>query len=558
MDDELEQISRELQQLNNSLEDTLKIYANKMSWPRPIYTTPRPTYYNYEEGYTVETSTRHDSHFYLPNRRRNLPVRSSWKKNKGHEVYSIREEIRHVVSKYSKVAELYNKCATLAKTLTDEQAAEFRQLVNKAIRNDYVDDVQFYQNLKIVIEILEDLIDGGGIVKNSGSIIPILYLSLDTQTQSTVKKSPVASVKSFPSVKPCPKNRPKKSQDSGDKKEPEYLSLYTQISTSTKKNCLPQVYTRKIPSTKPGPKDLKNLKLNQETLAENHEKNEKKKLDGTERLLTKKALYHACENWTRKVLKFRNTTSRKKGPIGIKFSKDKTLEKDDRELLIEAGSNERKNSDQLTKPFDGGTLNHAYERYLHREFANPDDASGMYQIGHHYENEKADKKDQAHKKYLIPNKDKKGSRVGFENKKCRSLLYTQKSSEIGHMDGTNNVDGCYNIYNVGYFYRHGIGITKKMLQDLPKNRDILPGVAQESSKVDEIYRIVLSRWLKIIKTFFVLVMISTIRPFGELGINIEGYKVLEKLNMIQYTKGLEKDTSLYVPWYASMAFDPGG
>ncbi|RIB16438.1 hypothetical protein C2G38_2038579 [Gigaspora rosea] len=43
---------------------------------------------------------------------------------------------------------------------------------------------------------------------------------------------------------------------------------------------------------------------NQETLAENNENDEKKKSDGTERLLTKEALYHACENWTRKVLEF--------------------------------------------------------------------------------------------------------------------------------------------------------------------------------------------------------------------------------------------------------------
>ncbi|RIB30013.1 hypothetical protein C2G38_2287817 [Gigaspora rosea] len=45
---------------------------------------------------------------------------------------------------------------------------------------------------------------------------------------------------------------------------------------------------------------------------------------------------------------------------------DKALDKDNREILIEAedGSNEKKNSDQLTKPFDGKALNHACERWL--------------------------------------------------------------------------------------------------------------------------------------------------------------------------------------------------
>ncbi|CAG8703504.1 14193_t:CDS:2 [Gigaspora rosea] len=38
----------------------------------------------------------------------------------------------------------------------------------------------------------------------------------------------------------------------------------------------------------------------------------------------------------------------------------------------------------------------------------------------------------------------------------------------------------------------------------------------------------------------------------------KGQQVLEKLNIIQYTKCLEKDISLYLSWYASMVFDPGG
>ncbi|RIB27147.1 hypothetical protein C2G38_2137959 [Gigaspora rosea] len=127
------------------------------------------------------------------------------------------------------------------------------------------------------------------------------------------------------------------------------------------------VHDNRTEIEKENPRDYQDstetYKSNQKTLAENHKKNKKKKLDETKRLLTKEALYHACENWVRKVLEFRNTTSRKKGPIGIKFSKDKALEKDDREMLIEAedGSNERKNSDQLTKPFDCEALNNACE-----------------------------------------------------------------------------------------------------------------------------------------------------------------------------------------------------
>ncbi|CAG8795069.1 21960_t:CDS:2, partial [Gigaspora rosea] len=35
-------------------------------------------------------------------------------------------------------------------------------------------------------------------------------------------------------------------------------------------------------------------------------------------------------------------------------------------------------------------------------------------------------------------------------------------------------------------------------------------------------------------------------------------KELEKLYIIHYIKGLEKDISLYVSWYAVVAFDPGG
>ncbi|RIB05130.1 hypothetical protein C2G38_2281700 [Gigaspora rosea] len=99
MDAELERISKELQQLNNSLEDTLNIYINKMSRLRPTYTTSRPTFYEYKEGYTVETSARHPSHYYLLNRRRNLPVRPSWKKNNGHEVYTPPVKKRNPLTK---------------------------------------------------------------------------------------------------------------------------------------------------------------------------------------------------------------------------------------------------------------------------------------------------------------------------------------------------------------------------------------------------------------------------------------------------------------------------
>ncbi|KAF0510311.1 hypothetical protein F8M41_018423 [Gigaspora margarita] len=94
---------------------------------------------------------RPPAHYDSSNRRRNLPVRPSQKKSNNYEAYSIREEIKHLVNRYSKVEELYNRCVTLAKTLTDEQAAN---------------DVQFYEYLKIVLEILEDLIDEGRITKD--------------------------------------------------------------------------------------------------------------------------------------------------------------------------------------------------------------------------------------------------------------------------------------------------------------------------------------------------------------------------------------------------------
>ncbi|RIB00775.1 hypothetical protein C2G38_2233020 [Gigaspora rosea] len=297
--DELERISRELQQLNNSLEDTLKIYANKISRPRPIYTTPRPTYYNYEEGYIVETSTRHNRHSYLPNRRRNLP------------------------------------------------------------------------NLKIVLKILENLIDGGRIVKNSDSIIPILYLSLDTQTPSTKKKSPVAPVKNFPSVKPCSKNRPKKLQKSRVKEETEYLSPYIKQTAPVKKNNQPQVYTLKPSSTKPG---LKRPKERKPVNYENRYQNDVGASKGegeTSSIKDKKKAYPYCQKLA-EISKQEVDESEQKRDEGItneptksiKIIEDKALEENDKKMLVEVEGESKviKNNDKLTKPLNGEALNHACER----------------------------------------------------------------------------------------------------------------------------------------------------------------------------------------------------
>ncbi|KAF0388616.1 hypothetical protein F8M41_010998 [Gigaspora margarita] len=66
---------------------------------------PRPTY---KEGYAVKTSIRPPAHYDLPNRRRNLLVRPSQKKSNNYKAYSIREEIKHVVNRYSKVEEYPN------------------------------------------------------------------------------------------------------------------------------------------------------------------------------------------------------------------------------------------------------------------------------------------------------------------------------------------------------------------------------------------------------------------------------------------------------------------
>ncbi|RIB29479.1 hypothetical protein C2G38_2155267 [Gigaspora rosea] len=155
MDVELERISKELHQLNNSLEDTLNTYINKATRLQPIYIIPRSNYY--EEGYTVKASMRSPAYYDPSNRRKNLPVRPSQEKNNDHEVYSIRKEIGPIVSRDSNIQKLYRKCVALVKTLTDKQAAQFQQLVDEAVSNDYTDDAQFYQNIEIVLEILEDL-----------------------------------------------------------------------------------------------------------------------------------------------------------------------------------------------------------------------------------------------------------------------------------------------------------------------------------------------------------------------------------------------------------------
>ncbi|RIB05671.1 hypothetical protein C2G38_2047417 [Gigaspora rosea] len=100
---------------------------------------------------------RPPAHYDLPNRRRNLPACPNWKKNNDYEVYSIREEIGPIVSRDLKTQELFRKCVTVVKTLTDEQAAQFQQLIDEAVSNNCTNNAQFYQDLKIVLEILEDL-----------------------------------------------------------------------------------------------------------------------------------------------------------------------------------------------------------------------------------------------------------------------------------------------------------------------------------------------------------------------------------------------------------------
>ncbi|CAG8797568.1 7896_t:CDS:2 [Gigaspora margarita] len=73
MDIELVQLIKELENLNNKLEEAYNACINATSRPQPTYTTSRPTYYNYKNKYIVKTSTRHPRYYYLPNQRRNLP-----------------------------------------------------------------------------------------------------------------------------------------------------------------------------------------------------------------------------------------------------------------------------------------------------------------------------------------------------------------------------------------------------------------------------------------------------------------------------------------------------
>ncbi|RIB14796.1 hypothetical protein C2G38_2194048 [Gigaspora rosea] len=153
---------------------------NRFSISRVDYTIPRPTYYKYKEGYAVKTSMGPSALYDLPNQRRNLLVHS--------------------------IKELYNKCVILAKSFINKQATEFQQLVYKVVGGNYINDVQFYEDLKIVLEILEDLIDR---------------------------------------EKPCSKKYPKYLQKSRDKEETEYLSLYIKLTAPIKKNNQLQVYTSK-------------------------------------------------------------------------------------------------------------------------------------------------------------------------------------------------------------------------------------------------------------------------------------------------------------------------
>ncbi|RIB20751.1 hypothetical protein C2G38_2302962 [Gigaspora rosea] len=214
-----------------------------MSRLRPTYTTPRPTYYDYKEGYTVETSARHPSHYYLLSRKRN----------------------------------------------------------------------------------------------------PL----------------------------PCPKNRPKKLQDSRNKEETEYLSLYAQINASEKKSCPPKVCIPKPLSTKPRLKRPKELK------PVNHRHGYQKdigasedKTSGTEDGIKAYLYYQQLA----KISEQEMVESNKKGDKEVtnelmkleKMFEDKALEENDRKILveIEEESNKRKNNNKLTKPLDSKALNHACERWL--------------------------------------------------------------------------------------------------------------------------------------------------------------------------------------------------
>ncbi|RIB11935.1 hypothetical protein C2G38_2259711 [Gigaspora rosea] len=276
------------------------------------------------------------------------------------------------------------------------------------------------------------------------SSIPILYLTSDLQTLSTLKKSPLAPVKNLLSIKPCPKNRSKKSQDTRNKEETEYLSLYVQINASEKKSCLPKVCTPKPSSTKPGLKRPKEHRpVNRGDRYRNDIDTSKNETSGTE---NENKTYPYCQQSA----EINEPESDQKMneeiindlAIPEEIVEDKALEKNDREILIkvEDGRNERKNSDQLTKPLDGKTLNHACERWLEwvKDFRMTCKWYKTHKIKESLTTESIKEIASVNNCNRAEIRDKKGSRVGFEDKKCKLLLHAQKSAEIGHMGGMNN------------------------------------------------------------------------------------------------------------------------
>ncbi|RIB21504.1 hypothetical protein C2G38_2176427 [Gigaspora rosea] len=552
IDTELERLTKELEQLNNSLEDTLNIYINKMSRPRPTYTTPRPTYYNYEEGYIVETSTRPYRHSYLLNRRRNLPVE-----------------------------ELYNKCATLVKTLTDEHAAEFRQLVNEAIGNDYVDDVQFYQNLKIVIEILEDLIDGGEIIPK-----PVYH---EGKSSSPCEE--------FPSVAPFPKNCPKKSQDSGDKEEPECLSLCTQPNASIKKNHPPYTYALKPCSVKyqfKRPRELKLINrgycyqngkgIKENTKLVNHYR-KSAEIGHVNRINNRRPCYNTVN---------KNGAGKPSSGININREDNEAYEVDKKVAEVER-------VDEVTNLWEcqdlaevDSTNKSKLSRLNKKEEILKDKGPGgtnQEKLAKNDEENNEEKKISRTKRILEgealnhaceiwKKKVKNFQRKAKQNKEVKEPTRLENRSS-----STNNNDSLEpNIYNEskeicldnkmkGKIKGHKgskktlsnnnkdkASASKNKLQDLPKDCDIMPEIAR-SLKLDESYRVALSAYGYIgVDIYIKYYQSAEIYYWNKaynlghryrMGIHIEkGYKELEKLYIIQYIKDLEKDNSLYVPWYA--------
>ncbi|RIB00427.1 hypothetical protein C2G38_2234338 [Gigaspora rosea] len=168
----------------------------------------------------------------------------------------------------------------------DKQAAEFQQLVHEVVGGNYIKDVQFYEDLKIVLEILEDLIDRERIMKNSD----------------------------------------KNLQNFRNNKETEYLSLYIKQTAPMKKSCLPQVCTSKLSLTKPKlkrPKELKpvNHKIFTEMILDENKtysycqqlaeimdqkSNERKDSNKLKKSFDSETLNYAYKSWLKRVKDFQN------------------------------------------------------------------------------------------------------------------------------------------------------------------------------------------------------------------------------------------------------------